>query len=103
MGASSAVTNRFILDLRQGLCNDPAKLREPYAFDNGVDEASPLRERLVRSFDPFVGISDMDDAQAAAAIRERRIDILVSLNGYFGYHVAGERAYDRVRRATFRV
>ncbi len=54
------------------------------AFDNGHDDASPMRARLLRSFDRFVSIADLSDAEAAAAVRAADIDILVSLNGYFG-------------------
>ena len=54
------------------------------AFDNGYDDSSPMRARLTRTFDRFVPIAGLSDAEAAAAVRAANIDILVSLNGYFG-------------------
>lgn len=57
---------------------------EVVAFDNGWDDGSALRTRLVRAFDQWVDISRMADAQAAQSIREREIDVLVDLNGWFG-------------------
>lgn len=57
---------------------------EIVAFDNGYADASELRQRIERGVTEVVDISKLPDRQAAAAIRERRIDILVNLNGYFG-------------------
>ena len=57
---------------------------EIIAFDNGFDDASPMRARLERAFDRFVPITNLSDAQAADAVRAAGIDILVNLNGYFG-------------------
>ncbi len=57
---------------------------EIVAFDNGFDDASPMRARLEKAFDRFIPISALSDAQAAAAVRDAGIDILVNLNGYFG-------------------
>jgi protein O-GlcNAc transferase len=57
---------------------------ELFAFDNGWDDGSPIRRRIERAFDEIVDISQLGDAEAAAAIRARQIDILVNLNGYFG-------------------
>lgn len=54
------------------------------AIDNGRSDNSPLRQRLEAAFDEWLEIAHMDDTQAAQAIRERQIDILVNLNGYFG-------------------
>jgi predicted O-linked N-acetylglucosamine transferase (SPINDLY family) len=55
-----------------------------YAFDNGWDDRSSLRARINRACDEVIDISGLDDAAAATAIRQREIDILVDLNGYFG-------------------
>ena len=57
---------------------------ELVAIDNGGDDASPLRARIERAFGEIVNISRLSDREAAAAIRHRKIDILVNLNGYFG-------------------
>ena len=57
---------------------------ELFAFDNGMDDGSEIRRRLTAAFDEIVDISGLPDSVAAAAIRARRIDILVDLNGYFG-------------------
>ena len=57
---------------------------EIVAFDNGWSDGSELRLRLEAAFDEFVDISALTDDAAARAIVERRIDILVNLNGYFG-------------------
>ncbi len=55
-----------------------------YAFDNGWDDGSSLRARINRACDEVVDISGLGDLAAATAIRQREIDILVDLNGYFG-------------------
>ena len=55
-----------------------------YAFDNGWDDGSALRKRINQACDEIVDIAGLDDLAAAAAIRQREIDILVDLNGYFG-------------------
>jgi predicted O-linked N-acetylglucosamine transferase (SPINDLY family) len=57
---------------------------ELYAFDNGWDDGSDIRRRIVRAFDEVVAVARLGDDEAAAAVRARRIDILVNLNGYFG-------------------
>jgi len=57
---------------------------ELFAFDNGWDDGTETRRRVVRAFDQVVDISALTDAAAAAAVHDRRIDILVNLNGWFG-------------------
>jgi predicted O-linked N-acetylglucosamine transferase (SPINDLY family) len=57
---------------------------EIVAFDNGWDDGSDIRRRINAAFDEIVDIARMGDREAAAAVRSREIDILVSLNGYFG-------------------
>ena len=57
---------------------------EIYAFDNGWDDQSPRRKRIEDAFDGLIDISRMSDAQAAKAILDQEIDILVNLNGFFG-------------------
>lgn len=56
---------------------------EVYAFDNGWDDGSTLRKRIEAAV-TVVPIRDIDNIQAAHAVRERGIDILVNLNGFFG-------------------
>jgi predicted O-linked N-acetylglucosamine transferase (SPINDLY family) len=53
-------------------------------FDNGWDDGSTLRRRMDAVFDEIVPISALTDDAAARAVAERRIDILVNLNGWFG-------------------
>jgi len=57
---------------------------EIVAFDNGWDDGSTLRRRMNAAFDEVVSISALTDDAAARAIAERRIDVLVNLNGWFG-------------------
>ncbi|MET0968466.1 MAG: tetratricopeptide repeat protein [Tardiphaga sp.] len=62
---------------------------EIVAIDNGYDDGSSTRQRIVAAVDDFMDISALSDPQAAAAIRARGIDILVNLNGYFGEQRTG--------------
>ena len=55
-----------------------------HAFDNGTTDDSPLRRRIENAFDEVVPIASISDDTAAQRVREREIDILVDLNGYFG-------------------
>jgi predicted O-linked N-acetylglucosamine transferase (SPINDLY family) len=55
-----------------------------YAFDNGWDDRSETRRRINDCVDGIIQIRELGDPAAIAAIRERGIDILVNLNGYFG-------------------
>ncbi|MEP6505226.1 MAG: hypothetical protein ABJD97_17960, partial [Betaproteobacteria bacterium] len=57
---------------------------EIVAFDNGWDDGSTLRKRIDAAVDEVVDISGLPDDAAAQAIVDRRIDILVNLNGWFG-------------------
>ncbi len=57
---------------------------ELVAFDNSARDDSPIRHRIEQAFRGTVDITRASDHQAAAMIREREIDILVNLNGYFG-------------------
>ena len=59
---------------------------EIYAFDNGWDDQSNTRKRIEAAVPNIVNIRALDDASAGAAIREKQIDILINLNGYFGEH-----------------
>lgn len=66
---------------------------ELFAFDNGFDDGSPMRRRVKESFDSFIDISRASDLDAARLIRDRRIDILVNLNGYCGLSRTGVFAH----------
>jgi predicted O-linked N-acetylglucosamine transferase (SPINDLY family) len=59
------------------------------AFDNGGSDGGALRARFESAMDHIVDITGLADAEAAAHIRARDIDILVDLNGYTGNHRAG--------------
>lgn len=56
---------------------------EVVCFDNGWDDRSALRERI-EACTPVVSIRQLEHLDAAAAVREHGIDILVDLNGHFG-------------------
>jgi predicted O-linked N-acetylglucosamine transferase (SPINDLY family) len=62
---------------------------EIYAFDKGTRDEGATRKRLEAAFDGFVDIARKSDADAAAEIRRREIDILVDLNGFFGEEQTG--------------
>ena len=54
---------------------------EVYGFCWSRDDDTYLRRRVVKAFDHYVRIIDMDDTQAASVIREREIDVVVDLQG----------------------
>ncbi|HKQ09737.1 MAG TPA: tetratricopeptide repeat protein [Rhizomicrobium sp.] len=63
---------------------------EIFAFDNGLDDGSPMRRRLEAAFaGQITPITGLSDGGAAEAIMAAQIDILVNLNGYFGDHRMG--------------
>jgi predicted O-linked N-acetylglucosamine transferase (SPINDLY family) len=66
-------------------CHDRERF-EVIAFDNGPDDGSALRQRLLAAFDGHVDITKLSDRDAAARIAAEGVDILVSLNGLFGRH-----------------
>lgn len=55
-----------------------------FGFDNGWDDGSEIRRRIVGSMQEMVDITSLDDSSVATAIRAKEIDILVHLNGWFG-------------------
>jgi predicted O-linked N-acetylglucosamine transferase (SPINDLY family) len=57
---------------------------EVYALDNGWDDRSETRRRVNAAVHRVIDIAGVSDSEAAAAIRDHRIDILIDLNGYFG-------------------
>lgn len=58
---------------------------EIVAFDNGHDDGTPLRRRIMQSFDRVIDVRVLSDIQMADAIRAQHIDIAVDLNGFFGH------------------
>jgi protein O-GlcNAc transferase len=60
-----------------------------YAFDNGWDDGSVLRKRINQTCHEVVDIASLGDIAAAGAVRQREIDVLVDLNGYFGLERTG--------------
>jgi predicted O-linked N-acetylglucosamine transferase (SPINDLY family) len=66
---------------------------ELFAFDNGFDDGTPLRRRVETAFDSFIDISRASDLDVAKLIRDRKIDILVNLNGYCGLSRTGVFAH----------
>jgi predicted O-linked N-acetylglucosamine transferase (SPINDLY family) len=56
---------------------------EILAVDNGWSDQSETRRRIESAVN-IIPIRHLNDPQAAAAIRDHQIDILVNLNGYFG-------------------
>ncbi len=55
---------------------------EPHAFSFGGDDASKMRRRLQDTFHTFHDVSALSDVEAAHAIHDAGIDILIDLKGY---------------------
>ena len=71
--------------LMTGLFESHDKNRfEVFAFDNGIDDGSKLRQRINKAFDKIVDITRLSDRDAATAIKQGQLDILININGYFG-------------------
>lgn len=66
---------------------------ELFAFDNGWDDASEIRGRIENAFSETIDITRLGDFEAASLIRQKQIDILVNLNGYFGLDRQGIFSY----------
>jgi predicted O-linked N-acetylglucosamine transferase (SPINDLY family) len=79
-------TSHLIVGLLEA--HDRARF-EVIGFDNGWDDASPVRRRIAAALGPLAAIRQLDDDAAVAEIRARDIDILVNLNGYFGEERTG--------------
>jgi predicted O-linked N-acetylglucosamine transferase (SPINDLY family) len=54
---------------------------EVWGFCWSPEDNTEMRARIIRAMDHFVRIKDMSDEQAARAIREAEIDVLVDLQG----------------------
>jgi predicted O-linked N-acetylglucosamine transferase (SPINDLY family) len=66
---------------------------EIFAFDNGWDDGSDYRHRIVGAFSKIFDISKLSDLDAAKLIKQNEIDILVNLNGFFGFARQGVFSY----------
>jgi predicted O-linked N-acetylglucosamine transferase (SPINDLY family) len=55
---------------------------ELHAYSYGADDGKGMRERLRRAFDRFTDIRQFTDEEAAKAINDDGIDILVDLKGF---------------------
>jgi predicted O-linked N-acetylglucosamine transferase (SPINDLY family) len=54
---------------------------ELYGFCWSREDGSALRARVIKAFDQFIRIASLDDAAAAAAIRQHEIDVVIDLQG----------------------
>lgn len=54
---------------------------ELYGFCWSREDGSALRARVIKAFDHFIRIGPLDDASAAALIRQHEIDIVIDLQG----------------------
>ncbi len=62
----------------------------------GPGDRSPLRARVMKSFDQFIDVTSLSDLEVARRLREREIDVAIDLKGYtassrpgiFGYRPA---------------
>jgi predicted O-linked N-acetylglucosamine transferase (SPINDLY family) len=61
-------------------CHDRKRF-EVFAFDYSPEDGSPYRERLRQSFENFISVKGMSDAQAAKIIASQEIDVLIDLHG----------------------
>jgi protein O-GlcNAc transferase len=57
---------------------------EIYGFDNGWDDGSEIRRRINAAVHEMIELRHVGDSSALAMVEEKRIDIMVNLNGYFG-------------------
>lgn len=63
------------------------------AFDSGYNDNSQYRQRINLAFDSIFDISQLSDLESANLIKSNEIDILINLNGYFGYERQGIFSY----------
>jgi protein O-GlcNAc transferase len=59
---------------------------ETIAISFGPDDGSDLRRRIKSAFEDFVDVRDMSDADIAALVRHREIDIVIDLTGLTRYN-----------------
>jgi predicted O-linked N-acetylglucosamine transferase (SPINDLY family) len=77
--------NQATMILSAGLyeAHDRSRL-EVIAIDNGQDDGSPMRQRLMAAFDQVIPIAGLSEREAAKVVADAGIHVLVNLNGYFG-------------------
>ena len=73
-----------ILMTRVWELHDESKF-EIFAFDNGWDDGSDYRHRITGAFSKLFNISKLSDLDTAKLIKQNEIDILINLNGFFGF------------------
>ena len=79
---SADFCNHPVAQLAVGLIEARDKSRfETVAISFGPDDGSQLRGRIKAAFEEFHDVRDMSDAEVAALIRRREIDLLVDLTG----------------------
>ncbi len=87
---SGEFRNQATMHLLAGVLEAHDRSRfEVIGFDNGFDDGSPLRQRVLAALDRHVPIAELDDQAAAAVVAACGVDILVNLNGHFGRHRNG--------------
>lgn len=59
----------------------PRERFDVYGFCWSREDGTALRDRVVKAFDHYIRVADLDDQQAARLIREHEIDVLVDLQG----------------------
>jgi predicted O-linked N-acetylglucosamine transferase (SPINDLY family) len=69
-------------------CHDRSRF-EVHAIATGIDDGSPMRQRLQAAFDAFTDVQGKTDREIAEHLRRAEIDILVNLNGFFGVERTG--------------
>jgi predicted O-linked N-acetylglucosamine transferase (SPINDLY family) len=79
---SADFCNHAVGQLTVGLFEAHDKSRfETVAISFGPDDGSKLRRRIKSAFEDFVEVREWNDADIAAAIRRREIDIIIDLTG----------------------
>ena len=81
-----------ILMTRVWELHDKSKF-EIFAFDNGWDDGSEYRQRIADAFSNIFDISRLSDLDVAKLVQQNEIDILINLNGFFGFARQGVFAY----------
>ena len=76
-----------VAQLAVGLFEAHDKSRfETIAISFGPDDGSELRRRIKSAFEDFIDVREMSDAEVAALIRRREIDVVVDLTGLTRYN-----------------
>jgi protein O-GlcNAc transferase len=85
---SSDLREHAVASLITGVFEHHDKNRfETVAFSTGPDDGSEARARIVSTFDRFVDVQAMNDAEVARQMHDMEIDIAIDLNG----HTRGSR------------